>query len=94
MKREIRRELRHYRSISHDGLDEFSNTWINGPSTTEEKIYYGSDSDSDIESFGEENHEFVGEISKGQNLKGQSQTVMYQKFLLDEWKRQNHKLIL
>jgi hypothetical protein len=54
LKRRIRGDLRKYKELNDDGYDSFEGRWIKGTVGKEEKIYYGSDSDEDVESFGDD----------------------------------------
>jgi len=53
LKRMIRKDYTNWRNLQDDGYDSFEAKWIKGPSTKEEKLYYGSDSDMDVRSVGE-----------------------------------------
>jgi hypothetical protein len=54
LKKTVRREVRRYNELNDNGYDDFDVIWIRGPSSKDEKIYYGSDSDSDLDTFGED----------------------------------------
>ena len=92
LKRLIRGDYQRYRDLNDDGYDSFEGRWVKGPCTKDEKIYYGSDSNSDIDSFGEVDNERVEEILKrGDDQDEPQQKLMYQQFLFDDWKRKNQK---
>lgn len=93
LKKSIRGELRRYKEIADEGYDSFETVWTKGPAFKDEKIYYGSDSDSGLDSFGEESDERVHQMVRTAN--GQDhpqQRLMYQQFLLDEWRRRNMRI--
>jgi hypothetical protein len=52
LKRLIRGDFQRYRDLNDDGYDSFEGKWVKGPCTKDEKMYYGSDSNSDLDSFG------------------------------------------
>lgn len=92
LKKMIRADYQKYRDLNDDGYDSFEGRWVKGPSTKDEKIYYGSDSNSDVDSFGEVDNERVEEILKrNDNQDEPQQKLMYQQFLFDDWKRKNQK---
>ena len=68
LKKSIRGELRRYKELTDDGYDSFDGMWIKGPFNKDEKIYYGSDSDSAVESFGEESDERVHQLVRTGNM--------------------------
>jgi hypothetical protein len=67
LKKQIRGELRRYKELTDDGYDSFEGVWIRGPFNKDEKIFYGSDSDSAVESFGEESDERVHQLVRTGN---------------------------
>lgn len=89
LKKSVRGELRRYKEITDEGYDSFEATWTRGPFSKDEKLYYGSDSDSALDSFGEESDERINALVVAGNLAHPQQALMYQQFLLDEWRRRN-----
>ena len=83
--RGIRKELKTYKRLKKQEEwfpDDFEETWLNGPSTTEEKIYYGSDSDESCASFGL--HQRA--LPSNEQLDEESKKL-YQEYMLDRYKR-------
>lgn len=88
LKRLIRADYIDYRNLEDDGYDSFEGKWLKGPSSKEEKMYYGSDSYDDTRSIG------VIEQEIEYNKDNKDEVKLYQDYLFRDWKRKNNRDLL